>query len=347
MSDQWITHLQAQGASFADGRVACFGAPVPTPAAGDGPGILCDLSHEGLIRVAGPDAGAFLQAQLTNDVLALPVGAAQWNGWCSPKGRLLATFLLWRDEAGYVLQLPRALQAGIQKRLQMFVLRSKVTLSDEGAQGERFGIAGKTSAGTVTLAVAGKAELPSADMTVTTHGDLQIVRLSEHRFEIIAPAGTAIGLWNAMSSALQPSGAPAWDGLNIRAGVLQVLPATQDAFVPQMANFELAGGVSFRKGCYPGQEIVARTQYRGILKRRMVLVRSSVEVKPGDAVYGTEFGDQAAGTVANAAPASDGGFEALVVAQIESIKSGSLRAGQLGGAALVRLPLPYPVPELD
>ncbi len=130
----------------------------------------------------------------------------------------------------------------------------------------------------------------------------------------------------------------------IRDGVVQVVPGTQEAFVPQMANYELVGGVSFKKGCYPGQEIVARTQYRGILKKRAVRVRSAAPLAPGDSVYSEAFGDQSAGTVANVAPSPDGGFEALVVAQLEAIEKKSLRHGSLAGPALDIQPLPYPFP---
>lgn len=341
MSDQWISHLQDQAARFADGRVADFGAPERETAATATGAVLCDLSHEGLVRVAGADAGAFLHSQLTNDVLALPVGGAQWNGWCSPKGRLLVTLLVWRDEAGYVLQMPRALQAAIQKRLQMFVLRSKVTLSDDGIERERLGIAGE---------LANAAEFIDASMgimTVRNAGLLQVIRLSERRYQFVAPAAVAIEQWKHLATVATKAGAPAWDGFAIREGVLQVLPATQDAFVPQMANFELIGGVSFKKGCYPGQEIVARTQYRGILKRRTIRVHCNENLKPGEPLYAPEFADQPAGMVANAAPSADGGYDALVVAQIESIKADSLRVRGADGPKLERRPLPYSVPELD
>jgi len=124
---------------------------------------------------------------------------------------------------------------------------------------------------------------------------------------------------------------------------VQVVPGTQEAFVPQMANYDLVGGVSFKKGCYPGQEIVARTQYRGILKKRTVRVRSAGPLSPGDSVYSTAFGDQSAGLVANAAPSPEGGYEALVVAQLEAIAQKSLHHGSLAGPALDILPLPYAI----
>lgn len=344
MSERWISELTDQGAQFADGRIAGFGDGPAELAAADNQPVICDLSHDGLILVSGEDAGSFLHAQLCNDVLTLAEGQAQWNGWCSPKGRLLATFLLWRGRQGYFLQLPRALQPSIQKRLQMFVLRSKVMIADVGGDWVRFGIGGN-GADALLGEVVG--EVPAAAMaTIHTHGG-RLIRLSSQRFEFIAATPDALALWQTLTDRARRAGAPVWDALAIREGVLTVLPATQDAFVPQMANFELIGGLSFKKGCYPGQEIVARTQYRGILKRRLVRVHvDATAVNVGDSLFSAEFGDQAAGTVAMVARSSKGGFEALAVAQIESLKANSLRLGGLDGPAANIQPLPYAVPEI-
>ncbi|MEO8102534.1 MAG: folate-binding protein, partial [Betaproteobacteria bacterium] len=296
MSERWISELTDQGARFADGRVADFGDAAAELSAVSAGNVLCDLSHEGLILVAGDDAAAYLQAQFSNDVLSLADGMAQWNGWCSPKGRLLATFLAWKGRQGFFLQLPRALQAAIQKRMQMFVLRSKVTLSDVSADWVRFGIAGP-HAEAMIQAFAG--EVPAQPMSSAHVDGGRIVRLSVNRFEIIAEVESALRWWRQCAPQATRVGAPVWDGLAIREGILTVLPGTQDLFVPQMANFELIGGVNFKKGCYPGQEIVARTQYRGILKRRMARVHapSGAVPNPGDAVYSQEFAGQAAGTI--------------------------------------------------
>lgn len=358
MSERWISELTDQGARFADGRVANFGNQAIELTALDHGNVLCDLSHDGLILVSGDDAATFLQAQLCNDVLALDENTVQWNGWCSPKGRLLATFLLWKDQQGYYLQLPRVLQATIQKRLQMFVLRSKVTLADATLSLVRFGLAG---AHVESLVKGVLGHVPEQGMQTLQVDAGRVIRLSPNRFEFVTSAENALSLWREFSPQATKVGATIWDGLMIRDGILTVLPATQDAFVPQMANFELVGGVSFKKGCYPGQEIVARTQYRGILKRRMVWVHWSPNpsansstysaatsvANPGDPVYAAEFGDQAAGTVANAAPTADGGLDALVVAQIEAIKGGSLALGTLNGPKLTVQALPYRVPELS
>ena len=345
MSDRWISELTDQGARFSDGRVADFGDPAAESSAVLGGNVLCDLSHDGLIGVNGDEAASYLQAQFCNDVLALADGMAQWNGWCSPKGRLLATFLIWKGEQGYYLQLPRSLQAAIQKRMQMFVLRAKVTLSDESASWVRVGIAGATAEALIK-SVAGQA--PDVPMgTLHVEGG-RIVRLSANRFEMVAGVDRALTWWRELSHDATRVGATVWDGFGIRDGILTVLPKTQDLYVPQMANFELIGGVSFKKGCYPGQEIVARTQYRGILKRRMAWVHADAPAvpNPGDSVYSQEFADQAAGSIANVAPAPVGGFDALVVAQIEALKGGSLALGSADGPRLTVRQLPYQVPEL-
>lgn len=265
---------------------------------------IADLSPYAVLRVTGDDAAAFLHAQFTNDVEALAVDAAQWNGWCTPKGRLLATFLLARRKDEFLIVLPAEIAATIAKRLGMFVLRSKVKIADASADYARRGLIDAVDA--------------PAPMRVADRNGAIVLGLGAGRALMLAP----------------PAGAPAantdadaWELASIRAGVPTVTAATQEAFVPQMANFELLGGVSFKKGCYPGQEIVARMQYRGGLKRRMARahIAGADRPQPGDHVYSSVFGDQSAGTIVNAAPVPEGGFDVLVVAQIESIERGDLR----------------------
>ena len=279
------------------------------------------LSNNALLSITGDDAEAFLHGQLTNDVQALAVNRAQWNGWCSPKGRLLATFLLARRPEGFLLLLPAELAAPIAKRLAMFVLRSKVAIKDVTASHALWGVAG---AGALR-------KLEAADpMSVTERGGRLVVALDATRAVVVAPAGATL-------EGLAQGSTEDWDLELIHAGIPVVTAATQDAFVPQMANFELVGGVSFKKGCYPGQEIVARTQYRGGLKRRMALahVTGSERPRAGQAVYSPDFGDQAAGTVVNAAPSRDGdGYDLLVVAQLESLAHRNLHLDSLQGPAI-------------
>ena len=293
--------------------------------------IVANLSHNALLEVTGDDATAFLHAQLTNDVQALGRDAAQWNGWCSAKGRLLATFLLVKRTEGYLLMLPAEIAQAIAKRLGMFVLRSKVKINDVSEHYARFGIAGREGP---AIATRRWGRAPEPMRAIENDGEV-CVRLDQDRFVAFVPGGNAAQALEAFSAHATPASPQAWEWTSIRAGIPTIVAATQDAFVPQMANFELVGGVSFKKGCYPGQEIVARTQYRGILKRRMALAHAAgTPPAPGQSVYSEAFGEQAAGQVVNAAPAPDGGTDFLVVAQIESLRSGDLRLGTPDGTPI-------------
>jgi tRNA-modifying protein YgfZ len=341
MNPHWQNLLETSGARFADGRVADFGHAAAERAALNTHAIMCDLSHEGLIHATGDDAASFLHNQLSNDVLALQEGDAQRTSWCSPKGRMLVTPLLWREDPNtYHLQLPRALQAAIQKRLQMFVLRAKVKLTDASDDCVRIGVGSSDGTAAKSFIHGVFGAIPDL-MKSIKHPLGRVIAVSPTRFEIVATAENAVTIWQQRAPSVSVAGADVWDLLAIRDGVINVQLETQDQFVPQMANLELIGGVSFKKGCYPGQEIVARTQYRGILKRRTIRahIDSATRPAPGESVYAAEFGEQAAGQIANVAAAPDGGFEALVVAQIDAIKGDSLRL--LSGTALKVLPLPY------
>ena len=285
----------------------------------DSPPAFTALPDNAVLAISGDDAAAFLHGQLTNDVAGMKPGEAQWNGWCTPKGRLLATLLLLKRPDGYLAMLPAEIAPAIAKRLAMFVLRAKVKIRDASAELRAHGLAGP---GAARLA----SELEGqADVAVARLGsDLAVVIARVHDPRIEARRANA-----------RPGTAEDWSRALIQAGIPTVLAATQEAFVPQMANLDLVGGVSFRKGCYTGQEIVARTQYRGILKRRMALahVEGSAPA-PGQSVYSPAFGDQSAGTVVNVAADPAGGYDLLVVAQVESLREGTLRLGSPDGALL-------------
>jgi folate-binding protein YgfZ len=282
------------------------------------PPLLVDLPDNALVAITGDDAAAFLQGQLTNDVLALAPGQAQWTGWCSPKGRLLASLLLARDAEGYLAMLPAELAPAIAKRLSMYVLRSKVKIADVSAQHARLGVVGP-GAGDAVRDLAG--------------GERLVLPIASGIYVVIAPNDDA--RLEALRAATRPAHVNDWTLALIRAGIPTVVAATQDEFVPQMANFDLIGGVSFKKGCYTGQEIVARTQYRGILKKRMALAHvEGATPTPGQSVYSPAFGDQSAGVVVNAAAAPEGGYDFLVVAQLESLRQGALRLGSPDGAPI-------------
>lgn len=331
MSD-WQSFLASRGANLDPAGVASFGKPLRELLAARDGTIVADLSDNALLAVTGDDAAAFLHGQFTNDVQALSPGAAQWNGWCSPKGRLLATFLLLRRADGFLMMLPAQIAEPVAKRLRMFVLRSKVKIEDASGRFERIGVAGKGARAAVERAFGGA---PAAMGALEREGSA-CVALALDRFVIFAAPASSASLWEALAREATEAGRDAWEWTTIRAGIPIVVAKTQDEFVPQMANFELIGGVSFKKGCYPGQEIVARTQYRGILKKRMALAHLAGDVRPqpGDNVYGATFGEQAAGKVVAATPSPEGGFDALVVAQLESLEAGELRFGSVTGTPL-------------
>jgi len=280
------------------------------------------LSGYGLLRVDGADARAFLHAQLTVDVAQLPPDRGRRAGWCSAKGRLLATFLLVPCGDGFLLQLSRDLVAPVAKRLAMFVLRAKVKVTDVTESWPQHGIWGdgaEAKLGALGLSA------PRDDLAVTQYEGRLALRLGSDRFIVLGNTG------------LTPdSDVQDWMLEEIRAGLPMVTQATQDQLVPQMANFERLGGVDFRKGCYPGQEIVARAQYRGAVKRRLYRLRSEVPLAPGQDLFTDDLPGQASGTVVNVAA-----DEALAVLTIASVEAHAPIRAQAGGGALEVLPLPY------
>jgi len=334
----WLSFLASRGAQTGAAGVAHFGDPRAELAAARDGTIVADISHNALVAISGDDARAFLHGQFTNDVEALERGAAQWNGWCSAKGRLLATFLLVRHGGEYLVLLPAGIAPAFTKRLSMFVLRSRVKIADAGERFVRIGFAGQGAAATIARHW-GRTPAPMASVE---SGLGLAVALDERRFIVLATPERAPDVWNLLAEGATPAGAEAWDWMGMQAGVPTIVAATQDAFVPQMANFDLVGGVSFRKGCYPGQEIVARTQYRGILKRRMAMghVDAPQAPAPGDSVYSASFGEQVAGTVMQATRSPEGGYDLLVVAQIESLAARDLALGAPGGPRIEVRDLP-------
>lgn len=288
-----------------------------------------------MLEVAGQDARAFLHAQLTSDIAGLPPERARYAGWCSAKGRLLASFLVVPHREGFLLQVARDLAPAVAKRLGMFVLRSKVKLANASDAWIQLGLWGR---GADELAAGLGIALPVEELGVRETQNGLAVRIAGGRYLVAVPAARRAEI----SAQLAGGSEQAWALEEIRAGRALVTQATQDHFVPQMLDLDLHGAVDFNKGCYPGQEIVARAQYRGQLKRRMVLARVGAQAHPGEDVYAADVPGQAAGLVVNAAPARDGGCELLAVVPIASVaQRGSLRLGSAEGRELEILALPY------
>jgi hypothetical protein len=292
-----------------------------TPQAGrSAENFIATLDHLGTLRFSGQDAEVFLQGQLSCDVSEVRPGLSSHGAYCSAKGRMLANFLLWREQDGFAMVLSRDLGASVQKQISKFVLRSKVKVADAS-----------------DIVLVGAAGAQAESLLAAAPG--QSVRLNDGRLIVALPAEGAAGVLRGLSL----GDAARWRWLDIRSGVPLIKAATQDQFVPQMANLELIGGVSFEKGCYTGQEIVARTQHLGRVKRRMFLANVPAPAQAGDALYSDDLGDQVGGTVLNAEASPEGGYDLLAVIQTGSQERSTVRLKARDGPALRFLPLPYAV----
>ncbi len=294
-----------------------------------------------VIRARGADAGSFLQGQLTQDVLLMKPTEARLAAWCSAKGRMLASFIVCKtapDE--FLLLLSRDLLAPTLKRLKMFVLRSKCELSDVSAEFCVEGLLGSV-ASKATYAinlVANNAYFITANTS------------NQHETLITLPAGWINGQALPRALRIRAQAAPAsydaaqiaaWNALEISSGIARLSAAVSEAFVPQMLNYESVGGVNFKKGCYPGQEVVARSQFRGTLKRRGYIATSDAPLQAGQEVFDSRESEQPCGMVAQAAPHPAGGFIAVVSMQIAALSSPALHAGAADGPLLSLQALPY------
>jgi tRNA-modifying protein YgfZ len=340
--ESWKLFLQTQGAAIENGAVLHYGNPKAELEAASLGSIVADLSQLGVIAFSGEDTVTFLQGQLTNDLRSLHADGAQWNGYCSPKGRLLGNFLIWRQREDFCLQMAADIVPGVLKRLSMFILRAKVKARDASDETVRLVVAGPQALAAVTAAMGAAPEAPMRSLACDAG---QVVRVGEDKFVLSLDPARATAVWQTLCETATPVGTPVWDWLRLNAGIPMIVAATQEQFVPQMVNLEIIGGVNFQKGCYPGQEIVARSQYLGKLKRRMFLAHTDIEAYPGDNLYSADMEGQATGMVVNTAPSPEGGYDLLAVVQVESARTQELHLGSLDGASLTLRPLPYSLPD--
>lgn len=300
------------------------------------PPALIRLPELGIVSVSGADAVPFLQTQLTSDVARLQADQMQLSGYCTPKGRLLATFHLWRSGETVFLRMPREVIASMVRRLSMFVLRAKAKVSDVSDQWMTHALLGTDAA--CALVDAGLT-LPELPYVSSTSADLRVDRVLPtpsglQRFLLTQSAGAQLPL-----SGTEHARPDRWWLSEIEAAVPTVFAATQEKFVPQMINFEVLGGVDFKKGCYPGQEVVARSQYLGKLKRRMNVAHVDAANVQAAADVFAAGSQQPVGTVVMAAP-SAAGSELLFEAPLERTETG-LHLHSAGGPRLTVRPLPY------
>lgn len=328
MNSNWRSFLESSGAVFKDGsdEVLNFGDASGELQAARDQTVLVPLTHLGLIEATGDDAKAFLHSQFTSDINHLGADQIQHSAWCTAKGRMQASFLAWREGDIFRLAIASDLEAASLKRLQMFVLRSKVKLASLTENYSLLGLSGPQAA-----AALGDAGLPcpAAAMTSAIGAGASVLGLDANRYVVALPQDSVAELWRKLALKARPAGLPAWRWLDVRAGFPLVSAATKEEFVPQMADFEKLGGVSFHKGCYPGQEIVARTQYLGKVKRHLFRVRSDQLLEAGTDLHSPDNPDQACGMIVSGAPSPAGGYEALAV--VQSNHAGNLHLGSREG----------------
>jgi folate-binding protein YgfZ len=305
---------------------------------------IATLTHLGVIRAAGMDAASFLQGQLTQDFVLLGPDQARLAAFCSAKGRMQASFIGFKRPAiaavegqpdgvpEILLICSRDILAATLKRLSLFVMRAKVKLTDATDEFQLLGLAGSA------LKIRANNDHPTGTTLHFCNETLVVVHPADGvaRALWVAPLGVKVPDSQAMSLAL-------WQWGEVRSGIATITVPVVDAFVPQMLNYESVGGVNFKKGCYPGQEVVARSQFRGTLKRRAYLMHCARPLVAGDEVFGTADAEQACGTVVQAAACPAGGFDALVSMQVSAALAGGLTLGSASGAALQMLALPYPL----
>lgn len=346
MHNEWITFLQGQQATVNEKNQLSFTSASEEACAIDEDTVLADLSPLGIIRISGEDATNFLQGQFSNDVQQLDGQTAQLSSYCNPKGRILASFWLYRNNDTYYMLLPADTLAATLKRLRMYVLMSKVTLDDVSEEMACIGLAGNKAADLLQPLLGA---VPMEASNTCHHNGISAIRLpsDKPRFLMVGSNAEIQQAWLALRENTTPVGYQAWQLLDIETGLPSVYVENVEAFVPQMLNLHAIGGVSFKKGCYPGQEIVARMHYLGKLKRRMYRAHIDTNATPqvGAELFAPDSGSgQGTGRIVMASPTAKGGFEVLAVVQVSSVEQGNVHLQSVDGPTLTFIDLPYDVP---
>jgi len=341
MQTQWQQFLLEQDAQLDERGQLGFSNLAESITSLDTTGSICSLDHLGCIRASGADVQVFLQGQLSNDINELQNARIQLSAYCNPKGRMLAQFIVIPDKADYLLLLPRSILEPTLKRLRMFVLRSQVTLTDASDEIVCLGLAGSG----VTSQLGDALSMPAEDYQLSQTDTMLVCKLPAPwpRFLIVTTLSPATTLWQQATAHLLATDQHLWHWLDIQAGLPSIWPQTVEEFVPQMVNLELINGVNFKKGCYPGQEIVARMHYLGKAKRRMY--RLSLEQgqcpEPGTDLFVASGDAQSAGKIVLAEPGPQD-CQCLAVIKTDKVEA-ELHLGQQDGPKLTLATLPYPL----
>ena len=336
-NNDWQEFLFIKGAVFDNGTISSFGNTEKELTYAQNDNIICDLSHLDLLELSGDDAVTFLQGQVTNDVKQLAGNNAHYSGYCSPKGRLLALFFAYAHDNKVYLQLNHKLAEPITKRLKMYVMRSKVVINNITDSTVKIGLSGH---GIPLLLSPYFSQIPQQafEVSQSEFGTLICLPSSTPRFELICATEQAKTIWQALKAECKQVGQPSWEWLEIQAGIPDITINTQEEFVPQMVNLDALNAINFKKGCYTGQEIVARTHYLGKVKRRTQLAHASTSTPPqaGDEVKNQAH--EVVGKIVRSAPAPAGGFDVLVESRLDALENGGIYWREL---ALNIQTLPY------
>jgi folate-binding protein YgfZ len=361
MKPEWKKFLIECGAEFAENgvdnpgdKLISFGNPelerrIPPQGA-----VLSNLSDRGLIEVHGQDAESFLQNQLTNDIRNVTETSHQASAWCNPKGRIIANFRIFKRRDSYFLAVSADLLEHVIKKLRMYVMMSKVTIEDATESLIHFGFAGELAEEELQEVLdldckkdqAACQPVPKQTDQTLQYKTLSILRLpgTVPRFEVFGELDDARKLWEHCNVKAAPVSSNGWHYLNILAGLPVITEASSEAWIPQMVNYIAIGGVDFKKGCYPGQEVVARLNYLGKTKRRMYHIQINTDQLPAanDAIASDS--DDNAGKILNAVINPEGKIEALAVLKISEADK-QLALAHNNEATVSLRDLPYPTDD--
>ena len=336
-NNDWQEYLFIQGGVFNNDSITSFGNTQQELISAQNENIICDLSHLGLLEISGEDAVTFLQGQVTNDVKLLSGNNAHYTGYCSAKGRLLALFFAFSHNNQLHLELNHELIEPIAKRMKMYVLRSKVNINNISDSTVRIGLNGHKIPELLTTFFS---KIPQSAFESISADNSTLIRLPSEspRFEIICDVVRAKELWQALKEHCKPVGKPCWEWLEVQAGIPDIYPNTQEEFVPQMVNLDSLNAINFKKGCYTGQEIVARTHYLGKVKRRTHLTHINTTEPPHAGDDLVNLSGEAVGKIVRSAPAPSSGYDVLAEIRLESLENGMIN---WKGLELKINPLPY------
>ena len=342
MNNNWKNYLLQSGAKQDSNTLFIFNEGFSDRQLADNSDIICDLSHFSTVVFAGDDAAEFIQGQFTNDVTKVDEDNSQISGFCNNKGRMIANFRLFQHQQNYFISLKSDLLEDSISHLQNYILRAEVAVQDISEQLIHLGISGNNAESLLSPFV----DKLSASVNSVSHNDNYIIiRVAGDtpRYETFCSFEHAKTLWESVSEKANVVNSSCWDYLNIQNGLAFINSNTSEEFVPQMINMDLINGLSFEKGCYTGQEIVARTHYLGKQKRRTYRIRitSDIEPKAGDPLAtDTSTENQYIGTLITVHPVAENEYEALAVIQIKSAEEEKLKLKD-ADAEITLLELPY------